>query len=83
MTKVATGVRRVTQKDLQNLKINIRDLCESFVNDAMRQKVSNLDRKGNLSLTEFINDFMDLLDEHNKGEKKSLSRRIRKTNQKL
>ena len=68
MTKVATGVRRVTQKDLGRLKQNIRDLCESFVDDAMRQKVSNLDRKSNLSLTEFINDFMDLLDEHKKGE---------------
>ncbi|MFS9160998.1 hypothetical protein [Streptococcus oralis] len=78
MTKVATGVRRVTQKDLQSLKINIRDLCESFVNDAMRQKVSNLDRKGNLSLTEFINDFMDLLDEHNKGEKNHFQEELEK-----
>lgn len=78
MTKVATGVRRVTQKDLQNLKINIRDLCESFVNNAMKQKVSNLDRKSNLSLTEFINDFMDLLDKHNKGGKNHFQEELEK-----
>lgn len=68
MTKVATGVRRVTQKDLQNLKKNIRDLCKSFVDEDMKQEVPKLDRKSNLSLTEFINDFMDLLDERNKQE---------------
>ena len=77
-TKVATGVRRVTQKDLQNLKINIRDLCESFVNNAMKQKVSNLDRKSNLSLTEFINDFMDLLEKHNKKKKNHFQEELEK-----
>lgn len=78
MTKVATGVRRVTQKDLQNLKINIRDLCKLFVNEDMKQEVSNLDRNSNLSLTEFINDFMDLLDEHNKGEKNHFQEELEK-----
>ncbi|NMD83104.1 hypothetical protein [Streptococcus sp. WB01_FAA12] len=77
-TKVATGVRRVTQNDLQNLKINIRDLCESFVNDAMKQGGSNLDSNSNLSLTEFINDFMDLLDEHNKREKNNFQEELEK-----
>lgn len=77
-TKVATGVRRVTQNDLQNLKINIRDLCESFVNDAMKQGGSNLDSNSNLSLTEFINDFMDLLDEHNKREKNLFQEELEK-----
>lgn len=77
-TKVATGVRRVTQKDLQNLKINIRDLCESFVNNAMKQKVSNLYRKSNLSLTEFINDFMDLLEKHNKKKKNHFQEELEK-----
>ena len=76
--KVATGVRRVTQNDLQNLKINIRDLCESFVNDAMKQGGSNLDSNSNLSLTEFINDFMDLLDEHNKREKNLFQEELEK-----
>lgn len=78
MTKVATGVRRVTQKDLQNLKINIRDLCESFVNNAMKQKVSNLDRNSNLSLTDFINDFMDLLEKHNKKKKNHFQEELEK-----
>lgn len=83
MTKVATGVRRVTQKDLQNLKKNIRDLCKSFVcksfvNEDMKQEVPKLDRKSNLSLTEFINDFMDLLDEHNKGEKNHFQEELEK-----
>lgn len=77
-TKVATGVRRVTQNDLQNLKINIRDLCESFVNDAMKQGGANLDSNSNLSLTEFINDFMDLLDEHNKREKNLFQEELEK-----
>ena len=77
-TKVATGVRRITQNDLQNLKINIRDLCESFVNDAMKQGGSNLDSNSNLSLTEFINDFMDLLDEHNKREKNLFQEELEK-----
>ncbi|WP_148880178.1 hypothetical protein [Streptococcus sp. Marseille-P7376] len=81
MTKVATGVRRVTQKDLQNLKINIRDLCESFVNNAMKQKVSNLDRNSNLSLTEFITNFMDLLEKHNKGEKNHFQEKLEKLSQ--
>lgn len=78
MTKVATGVRRVTQKDLQNLKINIRDLCESFVNNAMKQKVSNLDRNSNLSLTDFINDFMDLLEKYNKEKKNHFQEELEK-----
>lgn len=78
MTKVATGVRRVTQKDLGRLKQNIRDLCEPFVNNAKRQKVSNLDRNSNLSLTEFINDFMDLLDKHNKGGKNHFQEELEK-----
>lgn len=78
MTKVATGVRRVTQNDLGNLKINIRDLCKLFVNEDMKQEVPELDRKSNLSLTEFINDFMDLLDEHNKGEKNHFQEELEK-----
>ena len=78
MTKVATGVRRVTQKDLGNLKINIRDLCKLFVNEDMKQEVSNLDRNSNLSLTEFINDFMDLMDKHNKGEKNRFQEELEK-----
>jgi len=71
MTKVSTGVRRVTQNDLQELKKNIQALCKSFVNAAMKQKqeVSNLDKNSNLSLTEFINDFMDLLEKYNKEKK--------------
>ena len=81
MTKVATGVRRVTQKDLQNLKINIRDLCESFVNNAMKQKVSNLDRNSNLSLTEFITNFMDLLEKHNKKKKNHFQEKLEKLSQ--
>lgn len=80
-TKVATGVRRVTQKDLQNLKINIRDLCESFVNNAMKQKVSNLDRNSNLSLTEFITNFMDLLEKHNKKKKNHFQEKLEKLSQ--
>lgn len=78
MTKVATGVRRVTQKDLGNLKINIRDLCKLFLNEDMKQEVSNLDRNSNLSLTEFINDFMDLMDKHNKGEKNHFQEELEK-----
>lgn len=78
MTKVATGVRRVTQNDLGNLKINIRDLCKSFVNEDMKQEVSNLDRKSNLSLTEFINNFMDLLEKYNKGEKNHFQEELEK-----
>ena len=78
MTKVATGVRRVTQKDLQELKKNIQTLCKSFVNDAMKQEVSNLDRNSNLSLTEFINDFMDLMDKHNKGEENNFQEELEK-----
>lgn len=78
MTKVATGVRRVTQKDLGKLKQNIRDLYESFVNNAMKQGGSNLDSNSNLSLTEFIDDFMDLLDEHNKGEKNIFQEELEK-----
>lgn len=78
MTKVATGVKRVTQKDLGKLKQNIRDLCKSFVNEDMKQEVPKLDRKSNLSLTEFINDFMDLPDEHNKGEKNHFQEELEK-----
>jgi hypothetical protein len=78
MTKVATGVRRVTQNDLQELKKNIQALCKSFVNDAMKQEVSKLDRNSNLSLTEFINDFMDLLDKHNKGGKNHFQEELEK-----
>ena len=78
MTKVATGVRRVTQNDLQELKKNIQALCKSFVNDAMKQEVSKLDRNSNLSLTEFINDFMDLLDKHNKGGKNNFQEELEK-----
>lgn len=77
-TKVATGVRRVTQNDLGKLKQNLRDLCKSFVNDAMKQEVPNLDSNSNLSLTEFINDFIDLLDEHNKGEKNHFQEELEK-----
>ena len=78
MTKVATGVRRVTQNDLQELKKNIQALCKSFVNDAMKQEVSKLDRNSNLSLTEFINDFMDWLEKHNKGEKNNFQEELEK-----
>lgn len=78
MTKVATGVRRVTQNDLKKLKQNIRDLCKSFVNEEMKQEVSNLDRNSNLSLTEFINDFMDLLEKHNKGGKNNFQEDLEK-----
>ena len=81
MTKVATGVRRVTQNDLQELKKNIQALCKSFVNDAMKQEVSKLDRNSNLSLTEFINDFMDLLDKHNKGGKNHFQEELEKLSQ--
>ena len=77
-TKVATGVRRVTQNDLQNLKKNIRDLCKSFVNEDMKQEVSSLDRNSNLSLTEFINDFMDLLEKYNKEEKNHFQEKLEK-----
>ena len=49
-TKVATGVRRVTQNDLGKLKQNLRKLCKSFVNEEMKQEVSNLDKNSNLSL---------------------------------
>lgn len=78
MTKVATGVRRVTQKDLGNLKINIRDLCKLFLNEDMKQEVSNLDRNSNLSLTEFINDFMNWLEKYNKGEKNHFQEELEK-----
>ena len=81
MTKVATGVRRVTQKDLGKLKQNLRDLCESFVNNAMKQKVSNLDRNSNLSLTEFITNFMDLLEKYNKEGKNHFQEELEKLSQ--
>lgn len=77
-TKVATGVRRVTQNDLGKLKQNIRDLCKSFVNEYMKQDVSSLDRNSNLSLTEFINNFMDLLEKYNKGEKNHFQEELEK-----
>ena len=80
MTKVSTGVRRVTQNDLQELKKNIQALCKSFVNAAMKQKqeVSNLDKNSNLSLTEFINDFMDLLEKYNKEKKNHFQEELEK-----
>ena len=78
MTKVATGVRRVTQNDLQELKKNIQALCKLFVNNAMKQGGPKLDRNNNLSLTEFINDFMDLMDKHNKGEKNRFQEELEK-----
>ena len=78
MTKVATGVRRVTQNDLQELKKNIQVLCKSFVNDVMKQEVPKLDRNNNLSLTEFINDFMDLLEKHNKKKKNHFQEELEK-----
>ena len=77
-TKVATGVRRVTQNDLGKLKQNLRELCKSFVNEDMKQEVSNLDRNSNLSLTEFINDFMDLLEKYNKEEKNNFQEELEK-----
>lgn len=79
-TKVATGVRRVTQNDLQELKKNIQALCKckSFVNDAMKQEVPSLDRNSNLNLTEFINNFMDLLEKYNKGEKNHFQEELEK-----
>lgn len=78
MTKVATGVRRVTQNDLGKLKQNLRELCKSFVNEDMKQEVSNLDRNSNLSLTEFINDFMNWLEKYNKGEKNHFQEELEK-----
>ena len=80
-TKVATGVRRVTQNDLGKLKQNLRELCKSFVNEDMKQEVSNLDRNSNLSLTEFINDFMDLLEKYNKEEKNHFQEELEKLSQ--
>ena len=77
-TKVATGVRRVTQNDLGKLKQNLRELCKSFVNEDMKQEVSNLDKNSNLSLTEFINDFMDLLEKYNKEEKNNFQEELEK-----
>ncbi|RSJ64973.1 CRISPR-associated protein (Cas_Cmr3) [Streptococcus oralis] len=77
-TKVATGVRRVTQNDLGKLKQDLRELCKSFVNEDMKQEVSNLDRNSNLSLTEFINDFMDLLEKHNKKKKNHFQEKLEK-----
>lgn len=80
-TKVATGVRRVTQNDLGKLKQNLRELCKSFVNEEMKQEVSNLDRNSNLSLTEFINDFMDLLEKYNKEGKNHFQEELEKLSQ--
>lgn len=80
-TKVATGVRRVTQNDLGKLRQNLRELCKSFVNEDMKQEVSNLDRNSNLSLTEFINDFMDLLEKYNKEEKNHFQEELEKLSQ--
>ena len=80
-TKVVTGVRRVTQNDLVKLKQNLRELCKSFVNEDMKQEVSNLDRNSNLSLTEFINDFMDLLEKHNKKKKNHFQEKLEKLSQ--
>ena len=78
MTKVATGVRRVTQNDLGKLKQNLRELCKSFVNEEMKQEVSNLDKNSNLSLTEFINDFMNLLEKYNKEGKNHFQEELEK-----
>ncbi len=80
-TKVATGVRCVTQNDLGKLKQNLRELCKSFVNEEMKQEVSNLDRNSNLSLTEFINDFIDWLEKYNKGEKTHFQEELEKLSQ--
>ena len=80
-TKVATGVRRVTQNDLGKLKQNLRKLCKSFVNEEMKQEVSNLDKNSNLSLTEFINDFMDLLEKYNKEGKNHFQEELEKLSQ--
>ena len=80
-TKVATGVRRVTQNDLGKLKQNLRELCKSFVNEEMKQEVSNLDKNSNLSLTEFINDFMDLLEKYNKEGKNHFQEELEKLSQ--
>ena len=82
-TKVVTGVRRVTQNDLVKLKQNLLDLCKLFVNATMKQKqeVSNLDKNSNLSLTEFINNFMDLLEKYNKGEKNNFQEKLEKLSQ--
>ncbi|RSJ73178.1 hypothetical protein [Streptococcus cristatus] len=77
-TKVATGVRRVTQKDLQELKKNIQALCKLFVNEDMKQEDSSLDRNSNLSLTEFITNFMDLLEKYNKEEKNHFQEELEK-----
>lgn len=79
-TKVVTGVRRVTQNDLVKLKQNLLDLCKLFVNATMKQKqeVSNLDKNINLSLTEFINDFMNLLEKYNKEEKNNFQEELEK-----
>ena len=79
-TKVVTGVRRVTQNDLVKLRQNLLDLCKLFVNATMKQKqeVSNLDKNSNLSLTEFINNFMDLLEKYNKGEKNHFQEELEK-----
>lgn len=80
-TQVATGVRRVTQNDLGKLKQNLRELCKSFVNEEMKQEVSNLDKNSNLSLTEFINDFMDLLEKYNKEGKNHFQEELEKLSQ--
>ena len=80
-TKVVTGVRRVTQNDLGKLKQNLRELCKSFVNEEMKQEVSNLDKNSNLSLTEFINDFMDLLEKYNKEGKNHFQEELEKLSQ--
>ena len=82
-TKVVTGVRRVTQNDLVKLKQNLLDLCKLFVNATMKQKqeVSNLDKNINLSLTEFINDFMNLLEKYNKEEKNNFQEELEKLSQ--
>ena len=82
-TKVVTGVRRVTQNDLVKLKQNLLDLCKLFVNATMKQKqeVSNLDKNSNLSLTEFINDFMNLLEKYNKEEKNNFQEELEKLSQ--
>lgn len=80
-TKVATGVRCVTQNDRGKLKQNLLDLCKLSVNEDMKQEISNLDKNSNLSLTEFINDFMDLLEKYNKEGKNHFQEELEKLSQ--
>ena len=47
----------------------------------MKQEISNLDKNSNLSLTEFINDFMDLLEKYNKEGKNHFQEELEKLSQ--